>query len=716
MPNEIKGLPSNPLGIRYALLEKGYEPIACAGKVPVSMGWQSMPVSTGSVKGESKNFPTARNTGVRTGRVIGLDLDIETAEHLEEFKILLSRSGIEKSSFIRIGQAPKELHVFRLPDGVELKKMQSTFFETDDDDAPKFGIEILLKGQQFIAHGKHPDTGNDYHWPYQDIINSHVSDLPVLTPDALTEIMSLFEQYSTEQEFVQKLRTGTTTAEKWTPPNQDPPGTLYNQDDAIFDVLREHYNPRAVNKRPGWYKVDCFEMGRHDKGKNDGSYYKKIGVAPDGEIREAVYRCHHESHGVLRTNQLYKYMMKKHGVRNSDFVDPFANISFSQSGEKLDDSLSWSQFRTEFASGTYLLEDMLRLGGVSQIFGAGGSMKTFIAQSIAMHLSRGMDWFSQRILDDKGHNVLYVASEAHGQIARRGRAWEKTLTTLNSGERFRVTPGPLDICYEKGGASPLMDEIERLIENEFSDQGLGLLVIDPLADCLGDVDENSNTGMRSIMRTLKHIAAQYKCAVLIVHHSGRSAKADHGRGASSVDWGTETIFKAELEATEPGNADTYVLDLGQRRSRDHWAGNFKFAFDFVNLGDVDQWGRPSRDELVMVLPTREQKFAADKAKDTKEKAEKESLKGNRAKLYKAACITAGFGTIGLATAHMGSFMNDTKVPLSFDALRPRARECGLKTQYLKRDVRKMAPLIHFTDDSEMMIELVLKREHLEVLK
>jgi hypothetical protein len=44
-------------------------------------------------------------------------------------------------------------------------------------------IECLGQGQQFVAYGIHPDTGQPYYWPIESIVDILVNDLPTVTEE-----------------------------------------------------------------------------------------------------------------------------------------------------------------------------------------------------------------------------------------------------------------------------------------------------------------------------------------------------------------------------------------------------------------------------------------------------------------------------------------------------------------------------------------------------
>ena len=151
------------------LVELGYDVTPVRGKRAFLSGWQHRP-------DEALQFDRhgGCNVGILTGgrhRLIALDVDVRHARCAAELRDLIEAElGFAP---LRIGKAPKFLMLFRCSE--QLTKRKTAVFDIDGDEA---AIEILAEGQQFVAFGKHPDTGCAYDWPNDSI--------ETLAPQALT--------------------------------------------------------------------------------------------------------------------------------------------------------------------------------------------------------------------------------------------------------------------------------------------------------------------------------------------------------------------------------------------------------------------------------------------------------------------------------------------------------------------------------------------------
>jgi hypothetical protein len=136
------------------LISYGHEPIAVSGKAPVAKGWNTRPNTIEAVAAARTHHPGATSTGLRTGRLVGVDIDIIRSEHVQRIKCLvmealgftlLERVGAKGAMLCYMNEAP-------------IGKI--TVSGKNPTQPGK--IEILGAGQQFVSYGIHPDTGRPY--------------------------------------------------------------------------------------------------------------------------------------------------------------------------------------------------------------------------------------------------------------------------------------------------------------------------------------------------------------------------------------------------------------------------------------------------------------------------------------------------------------------------------------------------------------------------
>lgn len=112
------------------------------------------------------NWPEA-GIGIAAGRVIGIDIDVLASPAVAMEIEALAKRMLGDTPAVRIGHAPKRLLVYRAVQPFAGFKYPP--------------IEVLGMGQQFIAYGVHPDTGQPYSWPVSTLADLSPEDLPAIT-------------------------------------------------------------------------------------------------------------------------------------------------------------------------------------------------------------------------------------------------------------------------------------------------------------------------------------------------------------------------------------------------------------------------------------------------------------------------------------------------------------------------------------------------------
>jgi hypothetical protein len=172
------------LEIRLAMIVNGYTPIPVIGKKPPLKKWQGVTgVSRATLEAWEHDWPGASNTGVLTRLTPTLDLDLlsEPAALAVE-KLVRERFEQRGVILVRIGRAPKRAIPFRT---CQPFKKITTLFAVPAGEK----IEFLGDGQQFVAHGIHPDTQKEYFWTGGDPSTVAYGDLPEITAAEAQRLM-----------------------------------------------------------------------------------------------------------------------------------------------------------------------------------------------------------------------------------------------------------------------------------------------------------------------------------------------------------------------------------------------------------------------------------------------------------------------------------------------------------------------------------------------
>jgi len=161
---------------RLRYVRAGYEPIPCAGKIPAAPGWQSINIDINTLTRWSDTYPRATNTGVRTRLSPAVDIDVRDSAVAGQIEDALRAHFPNAPLLVRVGLPPKRL----IPCRCErpFKKI-AVGFKSPDGVTHK--VEVLGDGQQYIADGVHPDTGQAYTWRDDaDLLSVTRDELPLL--------------------------------------------------------------------------------------------------------------------------------------------------------------------------------------------------------------------------------------------------------------------------------------------------------------------------------------------------------------------------------------------------------------------------------------------------------------------------------------------------------------------------------------------------------
>lgn len=141
------------------LVQRGYEPlpIAPGEKRPTIKGWSKLTVDQECVEKWVSNGRASHYVGLRTGRVVAVDIDIDDAELTE--RLVEDASWTLGEGLRRVGKPGRALLLYRVRGDEGRKSVVSLIGPNGGEHA----VEVLARGQQFVAYGQHP-SGVEYDW------------------------------------------------------------------------------------------------------------------------------------------------------------------------------------------------------------------------------------------------------------------------------------------------------------------------------------------------------------------------------------------------------------------------------------------------------------------------------------------------------------------------------------------------------------------------
>lgn len=217
----------------------------------------------------------------------------------------------------------------------------------------------------------------------------------------------------------------------------------------------------------------------------------------------------------------------------------------------------------------WLIDDVIEQESLVSVFGAPKSGKSFVAIAMAASIASGNDFFGHGV--KKKSSVLYVAGEGLRGIRSRCSILDDKESLADA--PFYISNRTVRINDETDFTA-LIAEIEMIVASHGE---LNLLVLDTFQRVFSG-NENSSEDVGAFISKLDKLIADYKCCVLIVHHTGHG-NADRARGSSVIPASLDNEFKVVRDKNSPD--DEMHLTFEQTLNKDS-LHNTRLAFKLVD--------------------------------------------------------------------------------------------------------------------------------------
>ena len=218
----------------------------------------------------------------------------------------------------------------------------------------------------------------------------------------------------------------------------------------------------------------------------------------------------------------------------------------------------------------WLIQGILPVKAFAALYGPPGSFKSFIALDMAEAIATGRPWMGHEI--EKQGAVLYLCGEGFGGMGARIRACQLHHNTPK-GAPIYVIRHQLNLRSSTEDFNALMVAIVTLVEktgHEFQ-----LMVVDTLARAFGGGNENESDAMGAFIATTGKIQEFLKCALMVLHHSGKDL-AKGLRGHSSLLGAVDT----QLEILRFEEQQKGVISLTKQKDG---ADGVRIGFEMVDV-------------------------------------------------------------------------------------------------------------------------------------
>jgi hypothetical protein len=178
-----------------------------------------------------------------------------------------------------------------------------------------------------------------------------------------------------------------------------------------------------------------------------------------------------------------------------------------------------------------VVEGILRRGETANIIAAAKVGKSHLAGGLAWSVVTGTPWLSHEVHQGK---VLIIDNELHPETlaSRLGRIADEMQID------YREYPDEIQIISLRGQNVDIHGIESRLATIEPGTYSLA--IVDALYRTLpSGTSENDNAAMMAVYNRLDHYAAQWDCAIAVVHHASKGQQGDKtvtdvGAGAGSI--------------------------------------------------------------------------------------------------------------------------------------------------------------------------------------
>jgi phage/plasmid primase-like uncharacterized protein len=230
----------------------------------------------------------------------------------------------------------------------------------------------------------------------------------------------------------------------------------------------------------------------------------------------------------------------------------------------------------------WLIKHWIQAEAMIMVHGPSGSGKTFVVLDWCLNMAcASVDDSGQSTSKWMGHRsskapIVYLAGEGHNGLRARVAAWfERHQIPQEIDPPFWLSKSGCDFNTPQG-IQLVLSEIRQLPTLP------AIIVIDTLHRFLAG-DENSSQDVKSMLDACSLIQKEFKCSVLLVHHTGVSEDSQH-RARGSSAW--KGALEGEI-SIQPPSSKGAAISIIQRKMKD--AELAEPIFVELALQDVPGW-------------------------------------------------------------------------------------------------------------------------------
>ena len=222
----------------------------------------------------------------------------------------------------------------------------------------------------------------------------------------------------------------------------------------------------------------------------------------------------------------------------------------------------------------WVIDDLIIEQSLGFIFGPPGSLKTFIAIDIGLHLACAKPEWWGRSLQRRGA-VIYVCSEGYVSMKYRIAAWERHRVTDADDAPFCLIRQSINFMKVEDIAK-LLETIQAVADETHGP--IAAVFVDTVSRVLPGAEENLQKDMTLFVAACDAVRQRFQTTVIGVHHTNASGGF---RGSTVMPGAGDFIIETRRE---PGALTGSIYAKKIKDAEDGWEDFFKVTK--VELGDI----------------------------------------------------------------------------------------------------------------------------------
>lgn len=200
----------------------------------------------------------------------------------------------------------------------------------------------------------------------------------------------------------------------------------------------------------------------------------------------------------------------------------------------------------------YAVDGIFMMPSLNIVYGAPGTMKSFLMQDLAVCVALGKDWLTPAKFKSGGHSV----KTSQGAVIWADFDMGKSLIIQRLralADHYEATDDVPVSFYSFPSPGLNASDSASVANLAARSMGANMIIIDNLGTISGGVEENSS-GMIPVMANLRWLAQTTGACVIVIHHQrktaingGKGRAGDALRGHSSIEGSIDLALQVERE-------------------------------------------------------------------------------------------------------------------------------------------------------------------------